>query len=132
MKELNEAYFDLGVLVERCHQSQRIISSYASTFFDLCAESAVVGAPVDLKISLMPMASDELMRGLSFIPVSHELPDEIKRERLAEVRKSIAGFEDLHRQRSKLSYMLQCAHADHMVKLWSIGYTIKNGSVVPL
>ena len=134
MKELNEAYFDLGVLVERCHQSQRMISSYARTFFDLCTESVAVGVPVDVKIPRTPMASNDLMRGLSFVPASlaHELPAEIKRERLVEIRKTIAGFEDLHRERSKLSYMLQCAHADHMVKLWGVGYTIKNGSVVPL
>lgn len=134
MKELDEAYFDLDVLAERCWQSQRMISSYARVFLDLSVQSNVVGVPVNVRIPPMPSASHELMCDLSFVQSrsSRDLPDAVKQVRLTEVRKTISGFENLHRELSKLSYSLQCAHADHMANLWKVGYTIKNGSVVPL
>lgn len=137
-KELNVSVLDLQAVVERCEQARAIISSYVELFLMLVAPSAEVGAPVRVYIphlSLTPQPLSEFMS--SFMPwkyavLNRDIPDFEKIEELQSIQEALAGYEAYHRELAGISFDLQCAHADHMAKLWKIGYTIKNSSVVPL
>lgn len=135
MKELNEAYFDLGLIEARCEDTRTMISAFVGVFLDLAPSSAAVGVRIDIKIPAMPMPSASLLERRKTIPRISRFDDLCRETKIAELDKAralIAEFDALHRERCNLSYALQCAHADHMAKLWQVGYTIKNRSVVPL
>lgn len=126
-KEYEAAVFDMRVLQTRCEQASNIVSAYVHDLLMLVVPSDWAGVRLSFEAAQNPMPSEKLAKFLNeFKPInSWSSSADSYDAAIVEINSALDELQSLHRARSKISYELQCAYADHMSKLWKNGFTIQ-------